>query len=127
VSGLTPFRFDNILVPRETTAEGCGRMWTVVSGMAEIVAEGLVQGYVERPWDMTDERTGEKRSGISRKLKVRLDAPGTGTLMAKVPEDLADDAEALSPKDRVRLTLDVDPKMNMTLSEIVVAAPAKSV
>lgn len=86
--------------------------------MAEIVAEGVVQGYSEKPWEMTDERTGEKRNGISRKLKVRMDAPGTGTLTIKVPEDLADDAGELSPKDRVRIVLDLDPRMNVSVSEI---------
>jgi hypothetical protein len=89
--------------------------------MAEIVAEGVVQGYAERPWNMTDERTGEIRNGISRKLKVRLDEPGTGTLTVKVPEDLADEAESLRPKDRVRVVLDLDPKMNVSVSDIVVA------
>lgn len=90
----------------------------VVSGMAEIVAEGVVQGYAERPWNMTDERTGEIRSGISRKLKVRLDEPGTGTLTVKVPEDLEDEAKGIAVKSRVRVTLDLDPKMNVTVSDI---------
>lgn len=86
--------------------------------MAEVVAEGVVQGYAERPWEMTDERTGALRSGITRKLKVRLEEPGSGTLIVKVPDDLVEDAEALSPRDRVRVTLDLDPKMNVNVTGI---------
>ena len=89
-----------------------------VSQMAEIVAEGVVQGYSETPWNMTDERTGEKRNGISRKLKVRLAEPGSGTLIVKVPEDMADEADALDLKATVALTLDIDRKGIATLSDV---------
>lgn len=92
--------------------------------MAEIVVDGTAVGYRETPWNMADERTGEIRKGVSNKLKVRVAAPGTGTLTVKVPEDVAVDVRTFAIPVEVHLVFDVDTRGQMVLTDAREATPA---
>ena len=86
--------------------------------MAEIVVRGTAVGYRETPWEMTDDRTGEIRKGVSNKLKVKVAAPGTGTLTVKVPEDVASEVRPLALPADLGLTFEVDQRGAMVLSDV---------
>lgn len=85
--------------------------------MAELVIEGVAVGYAERPYDF-EGQNGERLTGVSHKLKVRVAAPGTGTVQVKVPEECLDEVRALGSRERVRLTFDADPALRLRLSEV---------